>query len=97
MFVVIIEVLSYFHDSKLLPNMWGKAMKAARYLKNHTPTRTLVDKTPFQMWYRQFPDISHLSELDCKVWIHVASENPKIYNRSVEYVLVGYSDTSKAF
>src|SRR5882672_6724284 len=56
-------------DSKLPPNMWGEAVKAASYLKNHTPTRTLVDKTPYKMWYGRCPDISHLRELECKVWV----------------------------
>jgi len=41
--------------------------------------------------------VSHLHELGCKVWVHIAGENPKIYNRSIECVLVGYSDNSKAY
>src|SRR5882724_5838385 len=69
-------------DSKLPPNMWGEAMKAAGYLKNCMPTRTLADKTPFKMWYGCHPDVSHLHELGCKFWVHIPSENPKIYNRS---------------
>ena len=52
-------------DSKLPPDMWGEAVKAAGYLKNHMPTRMLVDKTPFEMWYGHHPDVSHLHELGC--------------------------------
>ena len=71
-------------DSNLPPNMWREAMKAASHLKNRTPTRTLEDKTPFEMWYGERPDVSHLRKLGCKVWVHIPSDNPKIYNRSVE-------------
>src|SRR5882672_2147695 len=77
--------------------MWGEAVKAASYLKNHTPTRSLVDETPYEMWYGQHPDISHLRELGCKVWVHTPGKNPKIYNRSIECVLVGYSENSKTY
>src|SRR5882724_9124600 len=84
-------------DSKLQPNMRGEVVKATGYLKNHTPTRTLADKTPFEMWYGRCPDVSHLCQLGCKVWVHIPGENPKIYNLSVECILVGYSDNSKAY
>ena len=72
-------------------------MKAASFLKNRTPTRTLEDKTPFDMWYGERPDVSHLRELGCKVWVHIPSDNPKIYNRLVECILVGYSDSYKVY
>src|SRR5882672_8589745 len=77
--------------------MWGEAVKAASYLKNRTPTRTLVDKTPYEMWYGRRPDVSHLRELGCKVWVHIPGDNPKIYNQSIECVLVGYSENSKTY
>src|SRR5882672_10558620 len=84
-------------DSKLPLNMWGEAVKAASYLKNRMPTRTLVDKTPYKMWYGRRPDVSHLRELGCKVWVHILGDNPKIYNWSIECVLVGYSENSKMY
>jgi len=84
-------------DSKLPPNMWGEVMKATGYLKNCTPTRTLTDKTPFEMWYGHCPDVSHLHELGCKVWVHIPGENPKIYNWSIKCMLVSYSYNSKAY
>ena len=77
--------------------MWREAEKAVGYLKNHTPTRTLEDKTPFEMWYSECPDVSHLHELGCKLWVYIPGENPNIYNRPVECILLGYSDSSKAY
>ena len=66
------------------------------YLKNN-PTRTLDDKTPFEVWYGECRNVSHLHELGCKVWVHISGDNPKIYNRSVKCMLVGCSDSSKAY
>ena len=61
-------------NSNLPPNMWGEAVKAASYLKNHTPTRTLEDKTPFEMWYGECPDVSVCVKLDAKCgYIYLAT------------------------
>jgi len=64
-------------DSKLPPNMSGGAMKVSGYLKNCMPTRMLADKIPFEMWYRQHPDNSHLCKLGCKFGVHIPGENTK--------------------
>ena len=31
------------------------------------------------------------------MWVHIPGDNPKIYNRPVESILVGYSDSLKAY
>jgi transposase InsO family protein len=84
-------------DAKLPPSLWAESVRAAAYLKNRTHTRTLQDKTPYEMWFGVRPDITHLRELGCRAWVHITGENPKIYNRSIECVLIGYSETSKAY
>ena len=52
-------------------------MKATSCLKNHTPTRTLEDKTPFEMWYGERLDVLHLHELGCKVWVHIPGDKQR--------------------
>jgi len=76
----------------------GECVQTAAYLKDHTLTCTLKDKTPYEIYYGQKPDLSHLRKLGCKAFILIqSSSRPKIYSRSVECVLVGYSPNSKAF
>ena len=52
-------------DSKLPPSLWAESVRAAAYIKNRTPTRTLKDKMPYEMWHGTKPDLSHLRELGC--------------------------------
>ncbi|KAJ7499562.1 hypothetical protein FB451DRAFT_1205869, partial [Mycena latifolia] len=40
------------------------------YLKNRTPTRTLDNKTPYEMVYKKLPDLVHLLEFGVRVWVH---------------------------
>ena len=85
-------------ENNFPPKLWGECIKAAAYLKDRTPTRTLKDMTPHEAYYGSKPDISHLRELGCRTFILTQSErHRKIYNRSIEGILVGYSETSKAY
>ena len=63
------------------PKLWGECVKAAAYLKDRTPTRTLKNMTPYEAYYGSKPDVSHLRELGCRAFILVQSErHRKIYN-----------------
>jgi len=65
-------------------------------LKNIT-TRSLRNKTPYEAWYKELPEVSHLHEIGCKAWVFVMDNNLKIYNRSIPCILVSYSDNSKVY
>ena len=85
-------------DAKLPPNLWAEYAQTAYYLKNRTPTRALDEKTPHELWTGQKPDLTHLRELGCRAFVLIQNRhNPKIYERSVECVLAGYSPNSKAY
>ena len=68
----------------------------AGYLSARTPTRTL-GRTPFEVWHGKKPDLSHLREIGSRAFALILKHNPKIYERSFECILVGYSPHSKAY
>ena len=87
-----------FNVTQTYPQIYeGKLWRLWVTYRSIPPTRTLDNKTPFEMWYGECPDISHLRKLGYKVWVHIAGDNLKIYNRSVECILLRYSDSSKAY
>ncbi|THH06955.1 hypothetical protein EW146_g9458 [Bondarzewia mesenterica] len=50
------------------------------------------------MWFRSKPDLSHLRELRSRAFVLIQStHNPKIFNCSIECILLSYSDNSKAY
>ena len=54
--------------------------------------------TPYEAYYGTRPDISHLREIGC--WAFVLNQSkrlPKIHNKSIEGILMGYSWNSKAY
>jgi len=81
---------------KVPPNRWDEFALTAGYLSACTPTRTL-GKTPYEVWHGKKPDLSHLREIGLRAFALILKHNPKIYERSFECILVGYSPNSKAY
>ena len=73
---------------------WALAVDTACYLKNRSPTSTLVDKTPYEVWSGQKPSFAHPTE-KCifvgykdgikgyKLWNHVTRKI--VYNRDAVF------------
>ena len=84
------------HASKLPKNLWGEAITHVVWLKNRTPTRALPDgKTPYKMLYNKRPNLGHLKEWGCKVWVH-SMEGLKLDGRSKVGKWVGFDEPSNA-
>jgi len=84
-------------DLNLPANLWGECVLTSTYMKNHTLSRSLKGRTPFEAYYGKKPDLTHLRELGCRAFILKQGVNPKICCRSVECILIGYSPNSKAY
>jgi hypothetical protein len=49
--------------------LWEYAISHSLYLCNWTYTRTLDNKTPYEMRFKMKPNISHLREFRAPVWV----------------------------
>ena len=81
------------------PNLWDEFYLTASYLDERTPTVSLEDGiTPYEAYYNRRPDYSRLREIGCRAFVLILSRhNPKIYDRSIECVLIGYDFNSKTY
>jgi len=79
-------------------NRWDEFVLTACYLTNRTPVASQAGHTPYERWFGHKPNLSHLREIGCRAFVLIQSQhNPKVYNRSLECVLIGYSPDSKAY
>ena len=84
--------------ANLPPYLWDELYLTASHLHAKTTTRSLQGSTPWEMWHERSPDYSYMREIGCKAFVFIQNQNnPKIYERSIECVLIGYEPRSKAY
>ena len=56
------------------------------------------DQTPYELWKGRKPDYSYMREIGCWSFILIQNHhNPKVFERSIECVLIGYDLHSKTY
>jgi hypothetical protein len=80
----------------LPPNRWDEFCQTSGYLSARTPSWS-IGKTPYKAWFGVRPDLSHLREIGSRAFVLIQSPDPKIYPRSYECVLIGYSTNAKTY
>jgi hypothetical protein len=77
---------------------WGEAVKAAVYLLNRAPTKSLNKKTPFEAWFRRKPNVRHLRTFGCMAYAKRTGPGiNKLADRSTPGVFLGYEPGTKGY
>ena len=85
-------------DAGLSKKYWAFAVSVAVYLKNRTPTRSVVGKTPYEAWHGRKPSLKHLRVFGCLAFVHVPKEKrKKLDYRATPGIFVGYSISTKQY
>jgi hypothetical protein len=87
-------------DAGLSKKYWAFAVSVAVYLKNRTPTRSVVGKTPYEAWHGsgKKPSMKHLGVFRCLSFVHVPKEKrKKLDYRATPGIFVGYSISTKQY
>lgn len=83
-------------EHELPKAVWSEAMMTASYIRNRCSSTH--QKTPYEMFYNEVPDVSHLRVYGCKAYAYVEKDDRgKLDATSEEHALVGYSNHSKAY
>jgi hypothetical protein len=92
---VLLEcVCALLHASGLPKFLWSEALRHVVWLKNHTSTKAVPSKTPYEMVTGEKPDLSDLHEWGCHVWVHDKSKL-KLEGRAKEGRWVRFDKHSK--
>jgi hypothetical protein len=85
-------------NAGLPPNQWDEFILTAAYLRIRVPTKSLKGITPLEAYSGVKPNVGHLREIGSRAFILILNKhNPKVYQRSEECVLIGYSKDSKSY
>lgn len=96
---ILVEMARAMLTQADLPlSLWAEAINTAVYIRNRCPTKSLENTTPFEKWTNKKPYLGYLRTFGSKV---IAPDKrprrSKFAPRGREYVLVGYSEDSKAY
>jgi hypothetical protein len=78
--------------------LWDKFYLTAVHVHARTTTCSLKGVTPWELWHRRKPDYSYMREISCHTFVLLPDKhNPKILERVIKCVLIGYELKSKAY
>ena len=90
------QICALLHASGLPKTLWGEAACHVVWLLNHTLTKAVDGKTPFEAAFGKKPNLRHVHEWGEKVWVHI-KEGDKLGGRVKEGCWLGVADQSKGF
>ena len=84
--------------SSLAQEFWEITIDTTCYLKNWSPTSTLVDKTPCEVWSSKKFSVAHLIFFGCDAFVHVPKDKrSKLDNKAEKCIFIGYKDGVKGY
>ena len=76
-------------DAHLPHKFWAEALSTAVYLRNRSPTKAVEDKTPYEAWSGDRPNVKHLRVFGCIAYANVPKdERKKLDSKSSAFFLV---------
>ena len=89
---------SMIHAQGLGQEYWAEAVVTAAYIRNRVVSRSTLSKSPYELCYGTKPTVKHLRVWGCEAYAHVPHERRSKFDaKAVKCILVGYSESSKAW
>ncbi|PKA66252.1 Retrovirus-related Pol polyprotein from transposon TNT 1-94 [Apostasia shenzhenica] len=87
------------HERGLPKYFWAEAVNTACHVVNRVTVRSVLRKTPYELWKGRKPNISHFRVFGCKCFVlnNGKDDLGKFDPKADEAVFLGYSLTSKAY
>jgi hypothetical protein len=92
------RITSLLSEANLPMQFWAEALAALTHIWNRCPTSALKGKTPYELWFKRKPDVSHLRVWGCLAYVHVQKDKRKGFSPHMEKgIFIGYPDGYKAW
>jgi len=89
---------SMFNGARLGHEFWEKVVDIACYLVSRSPSSTLDDMTPHNVWTSKKTSLTHFKVFGCDSYVHVLKENKsKMDKKAKRCIFIGYKDGMKGY
>jgi hypothetical protein len=94
---IVVGVARSMLKARGVPNcFWGEVVLTAVYVLDITPTKSVDDATPFELWYGKKPSIQYLQTFGCIGYVRNTRPNlSKLEDRDKRMVFVGYEQGTR--
>ncbi|WCJ44342.1 Retrovirus-related Pol polyprotein from transposon RE1 [Euphorbia peplus] len=95
----LVEIARTMINERRLPKyFWGEAVNTACYVLNRVLIRSILNKTPYELWKGRKPKIGYFRTFGCKCYVLNTKEYlSKFDSKADEAIFLGYSTHSKAY
>src|SRR4051812_32522015 len=85
------RITSMLQESKLPNYFWGDCLATLVHIWNMSPTSTVKNATPYELWFKKKPNVSHLRVWGCTAYVHIQRDKRRSLGSHMEKcVFVGY-------
>jgi transposase InsO family protein len=96
--VIVEGIITMLEESGLSKVFWDEALAAFIHVANMVPTSSVPDKTPYEGWHNEKPNVSHLRVWGCLAYVHIQKDKRKHLGSHVEKcVFIGYPPECKGW
>ena len=91
-------ITTILNEAHLPPSFWWVALAAFVHVHNRSPTAALHSSTPYELWHKSRPDVSHLRVFGCTSYVHVKKDQRKqLQSHTQKCVFIGYPTNFKGW
>jgi hypothetical protein len=92
------RITTMLAEANLPMQFWVEALLALMHIWNRCPTSALKGKTPYELWLKLKPDVSHLRVWGCLAYVHIQKDKRKGFSPHMEKgIFIGYPDGYKGW
>lgn len=82
---------SMLYAKDISKNLWAEAVSCAVYLLNRSSSSQTINVTPYELWFKQKPNLKHIRIFGSVGYVHIPKEKrKKLDKKSTKMMLVGY-------
>src|SRR3954471_19808089 len=84
-------------ESGLSKSFWGDCLASLVHVWNRCPTEAVQDATPYELWYKCKPDVSHIRVWGCTAYVHIQRDKRTPLGPHMEKcIFLGYLMVTRA-
>src|SRR6266540_6711630 len=92
------DISAMLYEAQLPPSLWGEALATQIHIWNRLPTSSLKGMTPYEAWFKQKPDVSHLRVWGCLAYVFIQKDKRRSLQPHMEKcVFMGYPSGYKGW